>query len=198
MNRLSYKTDFYAGVFTAGKLKMCCFHLKLWLFTDSVDSDEQNIAFDRIRFFIDNILTNTVFVEDDRVEQCRKLSSANISITSLPSLPVEQVIGLILHTKFNAITEGRMSVVDTEISSSLSERVTYLHGEEELPGVSELDGWWHRADMSHCDDALLSNANERVVSLKKVRTWREVGLAWESDDLVFEPTSNTVVFLKDE
>lgn len=194
--RLRHDTQFTAGVYYRDRVIMTTFSLKLWLLTTTEDSDDQNIAFDRIRYYINSVLQNTVFIDDDKIDACRRLASANVSVTTLPSSAVDQVIGLIIHTKLNAITEGRLAVIDTEISSGFGENLVYLHGEEEDSGVAQLEGWWRDADMSHYDPAIF-NTGGKVVSLPYAKQWRDVGLSWadEDDSIVFEPAAtNTVIF----
>jgi hypothetical protein len=174
---------------------MSRFYLKLWLITHTDDHDEQNVAFDRIRYFIDSVISNTVFVDEDQVEVCRKLTESGLSVTTVPSVPVDQIIGILLHTKLNAICESRFTVIDTEISSDAGDRVWFLHGEEEDNPFDSLPGWWNEPDLSHYNGDIVS-ARGKVVNLSKIKKWREVHLNWpeEGDSIVFEPTSNTVIF----
>jgi hypothetical protein len=190
--RLRYNTEFIAGVYYRDTLTMTEFKVALWLLTNTEDDCEQNIAFDRIRYFIKNTLTNTVFVDSDCVDHIKKLCAANISVTTLPSIPVDQIIGMILFSKFNAITEERLSVIDLEISSDFGENVTYLHGEEQHNWTDETEGWWQDPELSH-NHGLTVSRDSKVVSLGKIKTWRDVNLSWP-DDTLTSTHSNTVIF----
>jgi hypothetical protein len=161
--------------------------------TVSDDSGDQNIALDRIRYFVQHQLESSVFINGNNREQCELLSRAGVRLTTLPEEPVDQVVGIMLHCKLNAITEDRMVITQTEISSELGENIAYLHDDDEQLGPLSDTGWWRDSDASHCDRQLISTDN--VVTMNFNRSWRELNLQWTQESSVIDVEhDNKLVF----
>lgn len=189
--RLKHDVHFTAGIYYNSRVHMNNYSVRLWLLTNSTTATDHNTAFERIKHFIFNEVDSTVFINVDHADMCQRLSTAGFKITTLPGEPVDQLVGIVLHSKFNAITENRMIVVETEISSAMGENVTYLHSDEERSEDIVLPDWCTSADLVHSDPVLVDG--EKVVSIVSSTAWRELNLAWsnESDS---PADDNTVVF----
>ena len=198
--RLQYSVDFLAGCYFDGILRMNNYTVRLWMMTTTMDGESHNVAFDRIKFFIDDSLESGVFINSANEEQCKLLANAGVKIIALPDEPVDQLIGIMLYCKLNAICEDRMVIGEVEISSELGGNVTYMHGEEESIGPYDQKGWWHDSNLMHYNTKI--SETENIMSLGAVSSWRELNLQWpEEDDAGPEDTGNTIVFVnfgKDE
>ena len=192
--RLHYSFDFTAGFYFDGMLHMNNYTVRLWMMTATSDGESHNIAFDRIKFFVASSLDSGVFINGDDKEQCRLLANAGVKIITLPDDPVDQLIGIMLYCKLNALCEDRMIVGEVEISSSHGGEVTYIHGDEEPIGPYDQEGWWHNANLVHYDNKITETEN--IMSLNTVASWRELSLQWPTDDEApqYEDTGNTIVF----
>lgn len=191
--RIQYATSFTAGVAYQGEMIMNTFNVRVWLATNTEEAENHNIAFERLKFFLAE-LDSGIFIDMDEVEQAKRYIAAGLNVTTLPGDPVDQVIGIMLFYKLNAIMEDRISVLETEISSVISEGVTYMHSEMESVGI-ELPAWWLTPDLTHCDIA--PDDTENIVQLHRVGAWRDIKLAWpdekhEEGNTVTD--ANTVVF----
>jgi hypothetical protein len=191
--RLRYTTKITAGVFFADQLYMNNYQVNLNMITASEDGDDHNVALDRIKYFLHNQLKNTIFINSENTKQCRALADAGLKITTLPEEPIDQVIGIMLYCKLNAILENRLIIVEVEISSELGDNIMYFHDEEEAQGPFESIGWWKESDAVHCDLTLFNN--EKIVALHRIGAgWRDLGLHWE-DEIDFNVgDDNKVVF----
>jgi predicted Fe-Mo cluster-binding NifX family protein len=189
--RLKHDVHFTAGIYYNGRVHMNNYSVRLWLMTNSHTATDHNTAFERIKYFVFNELDSTVFINSDHAGMCQRLSTAGFKITTLPGEPVDQLVGIVLHSKLNAITEDRMIVVETEISSAMGENVTYLHSDEERSDDISLPDWCASADLTHSDPILIDG--EKVVSIASSTSWRELDLSW-SDDSETPANDNTVVF----
>lgn len=191
--RIQYTTNFNAGVSYQGELIMNSYNVRVWLNTNTNDSESHNIAFERLKYFLAE-MDSGVFIDEDEVELAKRYLAAGMKVTTLPGDPVDQVIGIMLFYKLNAIMEDRISVLETEISSTISDGVTYMHCESENVDI-ELPAWWLAPDLVHCDIDM-SDA-ENVVNLHRVGAWRDIKLAWpdskETENIV-SADNNTVVF----
>jgi hypothetical protein len=184
---------FTAGVFYDSQLLMNNYRLTIEFTTVSDNSGDQNIALDRIRYFVQHQLESSVFINGNNGEQCELLSRAGVRLTTLPEEPVDQVVGIMLHCKLNAITEDRMIITQTEISSELGENIVYLHNDDEQLGPLSDAGWWRDIDVSHCDHRLIST--DKVVTMNFNRSWRELNLQWTQETAAFDTDlDNKLVF----
>jgi hypothetical protein len=185
---------FTAGIFYAGQMRMNNYQVKLHLITNSDEGDDHNIALDRIKYFLHNQLNSTVFINGAESDQCKAFASSGLKITTLPEEPLDQVIGIMLYCKLNAILEDRMIIDEVEICSELGENIIYLHGEEDAQGPFAESGWWRDSDSVHCDLTLLGH--EKIVALHHLGSgWRDLGLDWETELIInVNPDDNKVVF----
>jgi hypothetical protein len=189
--RLRHDMHFVAGIYYDGRIRMNNYTLTLWMTTACTDPVDQNTAFERIKYFVYNKIDSTVFVNSAHDQQCQLLWSAGLKITTMPGEPVDQLIGIMLYYKLNAIMEGRMIIEETEITSALGENMTYLHCENEHTDIPAQPDWWQAADPIHCDLALIDS--DKVVTMPQASTWRELDLCWTVADTNTD-TGNTVVF----
>ena len=189
--RLKYDLHFNAGVYYNGNTILNNYSLRLWMITNTELPEDQNTAFERMKFFVYNHVDNTMFIDRAEQEQCAKFLQAGLSITTMPGDPVDQLIGIMLYHKLNAIMEQRMTIVETELSSAQGQAMTYLHSEGENTLGVEPPGWWLSADLSHSDFALPES--EKVVSMQTTTAWRDLDLAW-SDLPPSTDHGNIVVF----
>jgi hypothetical protein len=185
---------FLAGIHYDGQLQLNEYTVKVYMMTNTEDPADHNVALSRIKHFVYNELESTVFIDASEVEQCKLYAAAGINITTMPGEPVDQLIGIMLFTKFAAITEERLLVGEIELSSMLSDGVIYLHGENENINDVAVPAWWSESDLVHCESFLLDT--EKVVTIHKHSIWRELDLAWPDIEDNSEPdeTGNTVVF----
>ena len=189
--RLRHQMHFTAGVYWDGHTRMNNYTLTVWMTTACQDAADQNTAFERIKYFVYSELDSTIFINSEHDSQCQALSAAGLKITTMPGEPVDQLVGLMLYYKLNAIVEGRMIIEETELSSDMGENMTYLHAEHEQTDIPHQPDWWLAADPIHCDPALIDT--DKVLNLPKATLWRDLDLAWTTPDSA-EDTGNTVVF----
>ena len=174
--RLKYDLHFNAGVYYNSNTILNNYSLRLWMITNTELAEDQNTAFERMKYFVYNHVDNTMFIDRAKQEQCAKFLQAGLSITTMPGDPVDQLIGIMLYHKLNAIMEQRMTIVETELSSAQGQAMTYLHSEGENTLGVEAPAWWHSADLAHSDFALPES--EKVVSMQTTMAWRDLDLAW--------------------
>jgi len=187
--RIAQLLPFVAGNWFNGALEMTQYTVKLWMITHSTDPEEQTIAFRRMRHFMYEHIHSTIFIDAGETAKCVELARAGLNITTLPDEPVEQLIGIMLFHKINAIMEGRIEVMEVEVSSG--DGVIYLHDENETSEGIEQPDWWSTPDLIHCDPVLLDS--DKVLSIAQSASWRNLDLAWPDVDAP-EDSGNIVVF----
>ena len=169
--RLQYPLNFTAGVYYDGELKMNNYTVKLWLITNTVDPDNHNICMDRIKYFFYDTLDSTIFINSELREQCLRYQTAGLKITTMPGEPVDQLIGIMLYYKLNAVMEGRITIAETEISSAMGDAMVYLHNEIENPEIENRPAWWTSPDLEQCHSDLIDT--DKVVEMPNAQAWRE-------------------------
>jgi hypothetical protein len=193
--RIKFPINFTAGIFYHDELQMNNYSVTLSMLTNSLDGKINNIALDRIKYFIYTELDSSIFINSADTERCFKFIDAGLKITTIPDTPVDQLIGIMLHHKLSAITEERLLIDEVEISSSLGEGLIYVHGEHENVDELAIPDWWKSADMVHCDPELIDS--DEIVTLADINVWRDLNLEWPDEEKESE-TGNTVVFTLDE
>ena len=188
--RLQYDVEFLAGIYYEGSLKMNSYSVSMNLLTVSTDPVITNIAMDRLKYFIFGELDSTVFINSEYQEQAEMLSMLGVNVTTLPEEPVDQIVGMMLYYKLNAIMEGNMIVTALDISSELGDSVWYQHDEDDSSGPFAKDGWWVDSGLQH-DSIELEPIEDKVVKVVN-KGWNELGLDWPDPDS--PPTGNVVVF----
>lgn len=187
--RIAQIFSFNAGTWFDGSLEMNEYTIKLWMITQTYDTLEQNIAVLRARHFLFDQIENTIFVNSNDSSKCREFVRAGLDVTSLPGDPSDQLLGIMLFHKLNAVMEDRIKIVEVEISTDGGP--IYLHGENETSDEVIMPDWWTTADLVHYDSQLLES--DKIVTMKQASGWRDIGLAWPDDADTVE-TGNTVVF----
>jgi len=188
--RLEKTLHFSAGVWYDDVLQMNNYVARVDICTNTTDPVDQNTAFERLKYFVYYALDSSILIDQELTEQCSRIASAGLKITTMPGMPVDQLVGIMLYYKLNAIMEQRLIVTDVGISSSVGEGIVYLHNEEEDGGDVVKPAWWTTSDLVHSDDNLSQSDN--VVAMNRARTWRELELDWPTE-LTVEP-GNIVVF----
>jgi hypothetical protein len=191
--RLKYDMHFTAGIYYNDSLRMNNYSLRLWMTTNSENTADQNISFERIKYFVYTQMDSTIFINNKLEDQCRQFVDFGLNITTIPGDPVDQLIGIMLYYKLNAITEDRMIIVETELGSAQSENMTYLHSDFENTTGYEQPDWWTTPDLTHSDFVPVDS--EKIVAIPQNTAWRDLDLAWADlpvDDT--DATGNIVVF----
>ena len=182
---------FTAGVYYGGEMRMNHYTAVIHMTTNSTDAADHNVAFERIKYFVYNCLDSAVFINVAEQEQCQRFATAGVRVVTVPGDPVDQLIGLMLYYKLNAVMEDRIVVDETEISSMLGENMIYLHSDYETTDVGEPPAWWSSAEPCYNDFVTVSA--DKVVAMHATSAWRDLDLAWTEPEVTVE-TGNIVVF----
>jgi hypothetical protein len=192
--RLKFDLPFTAGIYHGDNFYMNNYTLRVLMATVSEDPNDQATAFERLKYFIYTCMESTIFIDAAETEQCNRYIQAGLSITTMPGAPVDQLVGIMLYHKLNAVMESRMIVFETELSSSAGEHMAYLHSEDETTVGYVQPEWWTSSDLTHSE--IVSADSDNVVSIPQATEWRDLEMAWadEPEPDTNEATGNIVVF----
>ena len=188
--KLQYDLEFMAGVYFESQLQMNSYSVNLQLLTNTTDAASTNIAMERLKCFVYYDLGNAVFIHQQEQEKAEMLEMLGVNIVTLPDEPIDQIIGIMLYCKLNAIMEDQMLVTKLDIQSYLGDSVWYQQDEDDAIGPFKHDGWWHKPNCQH-NAIELEPVPEKVVKVAGTG-WTEYGLDWPETPA--ENTGNTVVF----
>jgi len=195
--RLEYDTGFLAAIYWEDRVLFNHYHVKIEMQTVSMDHVCHNVALERVRYIINEMMANSIFVHQDDRSAIKKLESAGLKVILLPEIPVDQIVGMMLYCKLSAVVEDQMDVTQIGISSDLGEGVVYLQDQYENVGPFESNGWW--ADPEPKSQGS-TGPGGKVVKLEKSLTWKDLDLSWPDEDPndSDDPDKNVVEFRKDE
>lgn len=177
--RLQYDVDFPAGVYFENTLQINSYSVVMSLLTGVNDPVRINIAMERLKAFMHSELLNVVFINRAHENEAELLQALGTNICTLPDEPVDQIVGLMLYCKLNAIMEGQLEIVSLDIKSALGDEVWYQHDEEESLGPFERDGWWHK-NSTQKETLDPDGTPENVVKVQSTG-WKEYGLEWPEE-----------------
>jgi hypothetical protein len=190
--RFRQTLSFRAGYCFSDHFRMNLYTVNLSMITTSGTGDDHGIALARMQHLFES-LDSSIFVEHTNREKIDAFTTAGLNVIALPEPPIDQIIGIILFKKLNAIFEGRLRVTEIGVSSELGEDIEFLHSENEtVPSVSD-SGWWGDPGPKLSDKAK-GTAQQNVVKIKKVPSWKSLDLMWSDQDN--ELPTETVIFTR--
>jgi hypothetical protein len=186
LSGLHFEEDFYVNQY----------FVDVYFDVESDSIREQNIALDRIKYFLNHNLQNSVFVDSKETETVEKYMNAGMRVCTLPEEPYDQIIGIMLFVKLNSIAEGRLLITDINISSGMSDEVTCCFNSEDSIGPFVTKGWWnHRSPK--INNFTGTSKGKKVVKISKTKAdWSDLGLNWEPSSVNTIQPMNSEVVLK--
>jgi hypothetical protein len=192
--RISKAFNFQAGAYFKNTFCMNVYDVDMEFQIETESMREQNVAVERIKYFINEVLENSIFINQANTEIIDKYIDAELKVCSLPEDPYDQIIAIMLLIKCNTITEGKLILTDISISSRLSDGVYCNHSIEENIGPFRDNGWWSENN-DKINLVKTKQKSKKVVKLTKTAmNWGEFYLGWDENNYV-ETSTSEVVFL---
>jgi len=188
--KIQYDTEFMAGVYAHDTLYLNSYSISLSLLTKTLDSESTNIAIERVKCFMHHVLADTVFFGPNDHEKAEMYQLMGTNVTTLPEEPVDQIVGIMLYCKLNAIMQDRMCVTGLSISSVIGDAMCFLFDEDDSLGPLAKEGWWHDPSVQH-NTIESETVPENVVKVIP-SVWHEYGFVWPEEKS--ENRSNTVSY----
>lgn len=172
--KLSYDVNFSVVVFDGNSFAPNSYSVKINIITATENSTHQNVAIQRILFFLKEIMHGSIFVNGGNTNLAKLMKLAkNNRIAVFPEDPYDQIVGLMLLHKLSAITEGKFEIDSLFIGSLKEPELKYIVEEYELFDHDDnIVPWWERPDLT---------MSENSKQNKMVGTWADLDLDWESN-----------------
>lgn len=178
-NTTRIEKDFYfqAGLKFNGRFYVNAYDINLSMLIETESMHEQNVAMDRISYFIKEIMQDCVMVDFSDTDSVSKYTDAGMRVCELPDEPWDQIVAMVLILKLNTILEGRLKITDMVFGSTMSEGVRYNIVYEVAENAFSGLHWWNKADTSiKCNTR---DKTEKVIKLFNDCEWQELGLSWK-------------------
>lgn len=187
--RLKKTFEFQSGLIFDNRFMINHYKLDLSILTNTDDHHQQNVAYERMKYWIHEIMQDSILISDHS-EILEPSTQINARVLAMPTEPVDQIVGIMLYLKLNAVMEDRMMITDVELCSSQGDFTSYQHNMRESIGTDlEKDGWW--SDPRPVWQSIKLRDQGKVVSLDRPLEWKTHGLDWNESA---EPDNDSVVF----
>ena len=194
--RLRKNISFTAGLVYQDSFLINEYSCSIELLTVSEDHDEQNIAYDRIKGWIMNVLDGSIIIDSEHANFAT-WQATGARLMAVPEEPVDQIIGIMLYLKLNAMMENRMVVTAVEVSSTQGDNMWYRHDAGENVGVHfGQDGWWVDPRPNWAGAVLKRHC--KVVDLPRQPEWSDYDLDWNRGDRTQQDSVVFANFRRDE
>jgi hypothetical protein len=183
--RIGFSPTFTSGIHFETGVVMNTYSVDLQMITKSSNHVDQNIAMERLKYIIYEQFADAIILGSEHKKLAKKYQDVGFRTIILPDEPADQLTGLALYCKLQAVTEDVIDILDISIRSSIGGGVSYLHHDEETLGPYETDGWWSDSGPS-CSQS--TPTKKKVVKLNNP-TWKSLELDWddgETEDIVIE------------
>jgi len=147
--------------------------------TQAEDQTEINVAFERIKFWFLDVMSDAVLIAQDHpmLDQWIK---TGIRCLVFPEDPVDQLVGIMTYCKLDAMVEDRIQINHVSISSILDDHVTYHHDHDDVLGPFVSQGWWNDLRPIWTNQKKQRQSGSKIISLDRQPAWKDHDLAWDS------------------
>ena len=192
--RIQRNFTFQAGVYFNEVFVMNVYEVDMQFNIQTEIIREQNIALERIKFFITENLESAIFIDEKDKTAIDNFVGAGLKVCVMPEQPFDQIIGIMLLCKINSIMENRMELTDIGITSWMSDGVICHHSVDESLGPFADSGWWNE-NTPRTDISKSGIKSKKLVKLvKSLYSWDELYLGWEEAPEPVGTFNNEVVF----
>ena len=179
--KISREFTFLSAIYYEGDFLINNFDISLILSVETDSILEQNVAMDRIKYFINERLENSVFVQETETKIIEKYVTAGLKVCTLPEEPYDQIITIVIVNKLNAICECKLVVTSIHLNSILSDNVGFIYDMDDIIHlVPYKNGWW--VENSNNISNIKSSKKEKIVRLVKSNDWTSLGLDWKNKE----------------
>lgn len=168
--------EFLAGVHFQNTYVINSYNFTLTMEVNTDSIREQNVAMERIKYFIYDILEDCVFVNAIEKKIIENYNKCKLNVCVVPEEPYDQIISMLLLLKCNAITENKILVNEITLTSKLSDGVKFRENIETAQTAFPIHGWWEEAIPSI--SSKVSNRKDKIVQIINTCDWKELGLTW--------------------
>lgn len=179
--RIGSEYKIFANMFSEDELVATRFAVNVKFITNSENPYEYATAINRASYFLNEMCENAIFVDDDSLEEYPELDNMGVDVIVLPNLACEQIIGIMLFCKLNAIMESKVLVDEISIKIDAGQKYEYFHNREDPLDMFEEIGWWHEKTLSIRHPENLPS-EKRQKYFESLPSWADLQLEMDGDE----------------
>ena len=193
-SRVKREFNFIAGIWLQNAYQIGIYSFTMFIDILTEDPYEQSVALERMKYFVDDRITNSVFIESSEKKVIDTFINLGIKVCVLPVEPYDQALAIPLLLKMNAITEGKFNITHMSFKSHISDDVEYLIDiEDGFEPYSDKTSWWYDSGSNILDNKK-TNKKDKIVKLHKDNEWAELDLGWKHP---CKPEASEIIFTLD-
>jgi len=192
--RLRFNLDFSAGNWYNNTFLVNNYSVNIQLITQSQTPDDHPVCMGRIRTLFD-LLENSVFIDQTNRDKIKELTGCGFQVVPFPQEPIDQIVGIVLFEKLNAVLDGKMRVTELDICSHQGDSVWFMHSDNESISVVPSVGWWTESGPS-CVASAPVVQEKKIVKLTKSLSWKDFDLDWYMDST--SDSETVIINIKDD
>lgn len=192
-SRIKREFNFVSGIWLNGEYQIGMYSFTVFIEILTDDPYEQSVALERMKYVIDECITNSIFIEATEKKAIDTFSSLGMKVCVLPVEPYDQAIAMALLLKLNAITDDKFDITNMSFKSQLSDDVEYLIDiDDNFEPYNTKNSWWNDNGSNISDKK--SNKKDKIVKLRKDNEWVELDLGWKNS---CKPETSEIIFTLD-
>lgn len=166
---------FLTSIHFENKFLVNLYEMKAYMQILTENAIEQNVAIERLNYFLGDYIDSAVLINETEEEAINKYRAAGLKICTTPEEPYDQIVGMILINKCNAIMEGRIVMTDITFGSKLSNLIKF-NIEHEIAAAEFAGKHWYN---KHTLSLHNKTKKDKIVNLFEQNDWKDVGLTWK-------------------
>ena len=169
---------FETAVHFENKFLINFYEVTLLMEINTESQHEQNIAIERLNYFLSNFIDSSIFVNSKDEKAISNYENAGIRVLTIPEEPYDQIIGLILMLKLNSIMENRITVTDCIFTSKLCSGIKFNLSIEDTEQF--IGDYWYCDPTCATKQNKLTSKKGKIVKLFDNEDFNSKGLIWKN------------------
>lgn len=155
----TFTTQFNATLIQSDTMLLSdTFEISIDFVWTSPDLARGNAAYLKVKFFVEEILHQSVFTHKSAPMTLHNLEN---NMVVFPYIPSSDIIAMTLHAKLNAIADGFIEVVAVKLTSKFDHvDMSYTYADEEYPALPSLKDWIGTTDYYYDTPWWFRNSSE--------------------------------------
>jgi len=177
---IKYEDRFSSSILLSKVLVPNTWNIDVHLIPNHSTGKNYNIALDRLEYYINEVLDNSIIISPDDVGIFASGVGFKGKIIVLPDEPYDHLLSIALYTKFNSILEKVFFVESVSVTSYQGEGITHTYDSESGdmetlinlindPDIQEYVDYWYKPD-AQC--FIMDDEGMELITTK----WHEVDL----------------------
>lgn len=193
MSDMQWTTSWDSVLFYDDQLLPNSYTLTIYFDITTDDANEQNIAFDRMKFFIDKVLQDSIFCTIDGEQSAYFQRTFKQRLVTFVQEPQDMTVIATLYAKLTSIVEGRINIEKIQLSSLQGSGIVINFDEEfaaeskvltnhDVINAADKTPWWFRTDCGSADVIVVDEVGGTATFITDVTGWEDADLLWSDKE----------------